>query len=246
MWFFLLLQKNICCVLIRSTLPRQSASNEYHNTCFYGGIRKISVLFGWKKKALPGVVQLTNTTMWLLDVFDYFQVYLRNRSALARICWVINHWLEVSCKVDEMTSMEHEWLIYLQLTEKLWFISQQTTHKSWSISILTHRKWRKSNCILQIHQTFCHRIKKSCQQFSLLRWCFHAFLTLKKKKKKKKKKMLHHLLLWQWRLMSAKCQNDVGMAYSIVARFRPVICSRINHWFSPFSIQASFIYNICM
>ena len=74
--------------------------------------------------------------------------YLRNRSALAVIYWVINHCLEVSCKVDQITSAEREWFIFLQLTDKLWFITQQITHKSWSISILTHRKRRKGNCIL--------------------------------------------------------------------------------------------------
>ena len=73
---------------------------------------------------------------------------LRNRSALAVICWVINHCLEVSCKVDQITSAELEWFIFLQLTDKLWFITQQIMHKSWSISILTHRKRRKCNCIL--------------------------------------------------------------------------------------------------
>ena len=80
------------------------------------------------------------------NVLTTFQ--LRNRSALAVICWVINHCLEVSCKVDQITSAEREWFIFLQLTDKLWFITQQITHKSWSISILTHRKRRKCNCIL--------------------------------------------------------------------------------------------------
>ena len=92
---------------------------------------------------------------------------LRNRSAPAVICWVINHCLEVSCKVDQITSAEREWFIYLQLTDKQWFITQQITHKSWSFSILTHRKRRKSNCFLQILRTVRHHIKKSRQQFWL-------------------------------------------------------------------------------
>ena len=84
--------------------------------------------------------------------------WLSNRSALAVICWVINHCLEVSCKVDQIMSVECKWFIYLKLTDKLWFITQQITHKSWSISILTHRKWQKSNCILLILLTFCRCI----------------------------------------------------------------------------------------
>ena len=30
-------------------VPQWDTSNEYHNMCFYGEIRKISELFGWKK-----------------------------------------------------------------------------------------------------------------------------------------------------------------------------------------------------
>ena len=37
---------------------------------------------------------------------DVEAFYLRNRSALAVICWVINHCLEVSCKVDQITSAD--------------------------------------------------------------------------------------------------------------------------------------------
>ena len=62
------------------------------------------------------------------------------------ICCVINHWLVVSYKADQITSWDPmQRFIYLQLTNKMWFITQQIMHKSWSIS-----KWPKSNCILQI------------------------------------------------------------------------------------------------
>ena len=46
-----------------------------------------------------------------------FVDYLRNRSALAVNCWVIIHCLEVSCKVDQITSAKRKWFIYLQLTD---------------------------------------------------------------------------------------------------------------------------------
>ena len=39
--------------------------------------------------------------------------------------WVMYHYLEVSCKVDQIMSVEHEWYTYLQLTAKQWFIAQQ-------------------------------------------------------------------------------------------------------------------------
>ena len=38
--FFLFLHKNICCGYSLE-VPRQGASNEYHNICFHGEIRKI-------------------------------------------------------------------------------------------------------------------------------------------------------------------------------------------------------------
>ena len=37
----------------------------------------------------------------------------------AVICWVINHCLEASCQVDQITSSEREWFIFLQMTNKL-------------------------------------------------------------------------------------------------------------------------------
>ena len=46
--FFLILHKSICCGYSLE-VPRWGASNEHHNICIYGEIRKISVLFGWKK-----------------------------------------------------------------------------------------------------------------------------------------------------------------------------------------------------
>ena len=52
-------------------------------------------------------------------------VCFRSRSALAVICWVINHCLEVSCEVVQITSAEHEWFLFLQLTDKQCYITQQ-------------------------------------------------------------------------------------------------------------------------
>ena len=43
--FFLFLHENICCGYSLEA-PRQGASNEYHNICFRGEIRKISTFFG--------------------------------------------------------------------------------------------------------------------------------------------------------------------------------------------------------
>ena len=41
MLFFLFLHGNICCGYSLEE-PRQGPSNEYHNICFYGEIKKIS------------------------------------------------------------------------------------------------------------------------------------------------------------------------------------------------------------
>ena len=43
-------------------------------------------------------------------------------------CRVISHCLEVSCKVDYITSVKHDWYIYLQLTDEPWFITLTTIH----------------------------------------------------------------------------------------------------------------------
>ena len=52
---------------------------------------------------------------------------LRNRSALAVIYWVINHCLEISCKEDQIMSVEHEWYIYLQPTNCDLFLNKSHT-----------------------------------------------------------------------------------------------------------------------
>ena len=70
-----------------------------------------------------------NPVSWLVQfTWTNLYVYLRYRSALAVNCWVIDHCLEVSCKVSQITSAKREWFIYLQLTDKQWFITQQFTH----------------------------------------------------------------------------------------------------------------------
>ena len=142
--------------------------------------KKYIHIFGWKvcliwvllvKGSLDAVERSSRSQKFILVLkleFSFHICWLRNRSSLAVICWVINRCLEVSCKVDQITITECKWFIYLQLTDKLWFITQQITHKSWSILILTHRKqWKSNNCILQILPTFPHRIKKPREQFWL-------------------------------------------------------------------------------
>ena len=48
---FLISPQNICCGYSLEA-PRWGASNEYHNICFCGEIRKISAFFGWKKRLI--------------------------------------------------------------------------------------------------------------------------------------------------------------------------------------------------
>ena len=43
--FFLLFLKNICCGYSLEA-PRQGTSNEYHDICFHGKIKKNSINFG--------------------------------------------------------------------------------------------------------------------------------------------------------------------------------------------------------
>ena len=69
------------------------------------------------------------------------------------------HCLEVSCKEDKITSVQHKWFIFLQLTDKQWIITQQFTQFSRSISIWTRNnfnKRRKHIWSLQLLPTFRH------------------------------------------------------------------------------------------
>ena len=48
------------------------ASNEHHNTCFSGKIRKISVLFGWKS-ASDLREYMHDIYIWILvDIYDLY------------------------------------------------------------------------------------------------------------------------------------------------------------------------------
>ena len=108
--------------------------------------------------------------------------YLRNRSALAVNCWVIIHCLEVSCKEDQITSAQHEWFIFVQLTDKQWIITQQFTHWSWSISILTHNKRRKHIWSLQLLPSFRYCTEELPPIFRLRRIRLHVNVTSFKRK----------------------------------------------------------------
>ena len=63
--FFLLLHENICCGYSLEA-PHQSASNKYPQNVFFGEIRKISIVFSWKKKS--PYLEL----WWLMCVYLHF------------------------------------------------------------------------------------------------------------------------------------------------------------------------------
>ena len=59
------------------------------------------------------------STLWIESLSSIYTilVYLRNRSALAVNCCIIIHCLEVSCKEDQIMSLQREWFIFVQLTD---------------------------------------------------------------------------------------------------------------------------------
>ena len=119
---------------------------------------------------------------WTVSIPHKPRVYLRNRSAPAVNCWVINHCLEVNCKEDQITSAQREWFIVVQLTDKQWIITQQFTHWSWSISILTHSKRRKHIRKLQLLPTFRHCNEELPPILRLRRIPLHVIVTSFKRK----------------------------------------------------------------
>ena len=76
LWF---LHENICCGYSLE-VPRRGASNEYHNICFCGEIRKISAFFGWKKVPyllLCLILKVTVTTAATEGILFYFHIFPR-------------------------------------------------------------------------------------------------------------------------------------------------------------------------
>ena len=128
--------------------------------------------------------------------------YLRNRSALAVNCWVTIHCLEVSCKEDQITSVQREWLIFVQLTDKQWIITQQFTHWSLTILILTHNKRRKHIRSLQLLATFRHCTEELPPILRLRRIRLHVIVTSFKRKNDVTPSYAVNDVIFQWRQLS--------------------------------------------
>ena len=119
-----------------------------------------------------------NPVSWLVQfTWTNLYVYLRYRSPLAVKCWGIDHCLEVSCKVDQITSAKRDWFIYLQLTDKQWFITQQFTHWSWSISILTQKTMKKAIRTFRFFQFSAITLKNPANNFDCNTGVLHVFPT---------------------------------------------------------------------
>ena len=73
--YFLISPWNICCGYSLE-LPQQGASNEYHNVCFHGEIRKISILFGWKN--MPYLEMYMGSAKWKgdLDIWGQWRPHI--------------------------------------------------------------------------------------------------------------------------------------------------------------------------
>ena len=134
--------------------------------------------------------------------FHIGPLYLRNRSAPTVNCWVIIHCLEVSCKEDQITRVQREWFIFVQVTDKQWIIFQQFTHWSLSISILTHNKWRKHIQSLQLLPTFRHWTEELPPILRLRRIRLHAIVTSFKRKNDVTPSNAMNEVIFQWRQLS--------------------------------------------
>ena len=128
--------------------------------------------------------------------------YLRNRSAQAVNCWVIIHCLEVSCKEDQITSVQGKWFIFIQLTDKQWIITKQFTHCSWSISILTHNKGPKHIRSLQLLPTFRHCTKELTPILGLRPIRLQVIVTSFKHKNNVTPSNAMDDVIFQWRQLS--------------------------------------------
>ena len=100
-------KKNICCGYSLEG-PHWGPSNEYHNICFHGEIRKILVLFSWKK--LPylelhivnymydtKICSMFVKTCFMFIVYKSFsktqyQMNIFLISAQKHTLWVLPHW----------------------------------------------------------------------------------------------------------------------------------------------------------
>ena len=61
--YILFLDKNMCCGYSLEA-PHQGTSNEHHNKCFHSEIRKLSILFSWKKCLIWSYSRVNDTVYW--------------------------------------------------------------------------------------------------------------------------------------------------------------------------------------
>ena len=142
-------------------------------------------------------------TISIRDVIVILKLrHLRNRSAPAVNCWVIIHCLEVSCREDQITSVQREWFIFVQLTDKQWIITQQFTQWCWSISILTHNKRWKHILSLQLLPTFRHCTAELPPILRLRRIRLHVIVTSFKRKFDVTPSNAMNHVIFQWRQLS--------------------------------------------
>ena len=136
--------------------------------------------------------------LWIYE----WRFHLRNRSAPAVNCWVIIHCLEVSCKEDQITSLQREWFIFAQLTDKQCIITQQFTQWCWSIWIVTHNKRRKHIRSLQLLPTFRHCTEELPPILRLHRIRLHVIVTCFKRKNDVSPSNDMNDVTFQWRQLS--------------------------------------------
>ena len=183
-----------------------------------------------------GTVRLKTYRMQPVCVLESSEFLISKQiSAIcAVIWWVINHCLEVCCKVDQVTSAEHEWCISLRLAKKVWFIIQQIKHKSWLFRFKHIENDGKVIVPFRFYHLSTIAQKNHSNSFDCNADVHMQFLRCWLEKNDVRpsyvvatKTDVSKVSIWR--------QNGT-MQIASESRFRPVICWRINHWFSPLPI----------
>ena len=106
------LHENICCGYSLEA-PHRGASNEYHNICFRGEIRKISAFFWWKK-----------------CLICYYATIMHpyNPTRAFAIC-LQKHWILLKC-INPYQIVQFHWLIWIHIIDSDQTFSHTEKHKS--------------------------------------------------------------------------------------------------------------------
>ena len=126
------------------------------------------------------VIELLLMRWWNLNatcIMVCFSNWLINGSALAVNCCIIVHCLEVSCKEDQITSLQPEWFIFVQLMTNSELLLKKSRTRADLFWFKHNKNDENTFWSVQLLPTFCHCTEEFPPIVGLYRICLLVLVT---------------------------------------------------------------------